>query len=195
MVRMKQTARAVSQEDGFTLPELLMAMTLLIGLLAVMGVGLGVVMRTQPRVAERSAQIQAGRAMTDRITRELREGSQITAPPSPVAPSPTSISFVTFIRTVQCGVSQPPASSATPAIECRVTYACTAGTCMRTEALPDGSNPGAPVRLVDGLRTSEVFGFWPSPGDPRHVTVTLEYPAEGGGEAVTLSDGAALRNG
>lgn len=189
MVRIRSTSRPLAREEGFTLPELLTAMTLLLLLLAVMGVGLAIVMRAQPRVAERSAQVQAGRAMTDRLTRELREGSQVT-----VAVGST-ISFLTYVRTAACGSGDPLASSASPAIQCRVTYTCvTAGTCSRTEAQTDGSNPGPAVTAVEGLRSSQVFGYWPSSTQPRHVSVTLEYPGEGGTEAITLSDGAALRN-
>ena len=188
MIRIKQTVRSLTQEDGYTLPELLSAAVLLVGLLGVMGGLLTVVVRTQPRIAERSAQIQDGRAMIERVTRELREGSGLQAPAA------SSVSFLTFVRTQQCGSATPPSSTAAPAIRCRVTYACTAGSCLRTEALPDGTNPGGAVRVVEGLNSTEVFGYWPSPADPEQVTVTLEYPAAGGGESVTLSDGASLRN-
>ena len=187
MTRIKQTARALSREDGYTLPEFLTASALLIGLLAVMGGMIMVVVRAQPQLAERSAQIQSGRTMIERLTRELREGSGL------VEASGSSLSFLTFVRTQACGSSEPPASSAVPAIQCRVRYTCTAGTCRRTESTPGGPE-GAPVTLVEGLNSpASVFSYMPQLS-PRHVTVTLEYPAEGGGESITLSDGAALRN-
>jgi type II secretory pathway pseudopilin PulG len=190
MRRNEHKARSLRREDGFTLPEFLTAATLLIGLLAVMGATITVIARTQPRIAERSAQIQAGRAMIERVTRELREGTAADLQ----AASSNGLSFLTYVRTPQCGSSQPPTSEATPSIRCRVTYSCTGGICTRTEAPPDGTNPGVPTRLVDGLNTSGVFGYWPSSASPAQVTVTLEYPARGGGESVTLSDGVALRN-
>ena len=164
-----------------------MAAAILIGLLAIMGAGITVIARNQVRIADRSAQIQQGRAMIEGITRELREGSGVQNQTS------SSLSFLTYVRGQQCGGSEPPASDDTPAIQCRVTYACSDGGCTRTEARPDGSGPGPPVRMVDGLRSDAIFTYVPA-GNPGHVTVTLEYPGEDGDETVTLSDGAALRN-
>jgi type II secretory pathway pseudopilin PulG len=178
---MKTTSRSLAREEGFTLPELLMAAALLIGLLAVMAASLTVVAGTQPRIADRSAQIQEGRAMIERLTRELREGSNLQAPTA------SSLSFLTFVRTQTCDDSAPPVSSSTPAIQCQVTYVCTDGTCTRQQGT------GIPVELVDGLRSSQVFSYSPTI-EPNHVTVTLEYPGEDGGESVTFRDGAALRN-
>lgn len=178
----------MAHEHGYTLPELLVAATALIGVLAIMGAGIGLVARNQVRIADRSAQIQEGRAMIEQITRELREGSGVQLPTSS-----TGVSFLTYVRRQQCGASAPPPSAAAPAIQCRVSYACTAGTCMRTEALPDGSQPGPARTMVTGLRSTEVFSYFPAT-DPGYITVTLEYPSDGGQESITLSDGAALRN-
>lgn len=163
-----------------------MASTIFMILIAVMSMVLTVIIRTQPRVAERTAQIQAGRTMIERLTREIREGSEV------VMATPSQFSFVTFVHQQQCG-GPASASPTTPSIECRVTYVCTAGACSRTEALPNGSGPGMPVRMVDGLNTTNVFTYSPA-ASPRYVTVTLEYPSQQGGESITLSDGAALRN-
>jgi hypothetical protein len=180
-------SRSLADERGTTLMELMLASTALIALLAIMGAGIVLVSQNQVRVADRSAQIQRGRAMIEGITRELREGSVVQNPTS------SGLSFLTYVRRQQCGGSQPPTSDATPAIQCRVTYACAGGTCTRTEALPDGSGAGPAVRLVDGLRSNAVFAHTPAV-NPGHVTVTLEYPGKNGDETVTLSDGAALRN-
>ena len=188
MNRIRQRARTISREDGFTLPELLLAAALLIGLMGVMAAMITVVARTQPRIAERSGQIQSGRVMIEQLTRELREGSQLSG-----TQTASTLSFLTFVRRQVCGGTALPTSAATPAIECRVSYTCTAGACTRVEALPSGNQPGPPVRIVEGLNSSEVFGY-SAPTNPGHVTVNLEFPAQEGDEAVTLSDGAALRN-
>jgi hypothetical protein len=124
--------------------------------------------------------------MIERLTREVREGSTVATATA------SEFSFVTFVRAQPCGGTGQP-SETTPAIQCRVTYACSGGTCTRTEALPDGSGGGTPVTLVEGLNTPNVFTYSPAT-IPRYVTVTLEYPARQGGESITLSDGAALRN-
>lgn len=187
MIRTRQNTSALSREDGFTLPELLWAMTILVGLVAIMGSALTLVLRAQPRIAERSTQIQDGRAMIEQFTRELREGSALESPTA------SYVSFLTFVRRQQCGTATESASPAAPAIECRVSYLCADGACSRTEAQPDGSGAGPPFRVVDGLRSDAVFAYTPT-DSPRHVTVTLEYPDDEGGESITLSDGAALRN-
>jgi type II secretory pathway pseudopilin PulG len=178
--------RNLAPEHGFTLTELLIAMTALIGLLAVMGAGISLVARNQVRIADRSAQIQQGRAMIERFTRELREGSDVEDATG------SGLNFLTFVRTPACGTPAPVAPTDT-AIQCRVSYLCTAGRCTRSEGTPEGPG-GTPVTVADGLRdTSAVFSYSP-PTDPGHVGVRLEYPAQDGGESITLSDGAALRN-
>jgi type II secretory pathway pseudopilin PulG len=184
----KLAAALHRREDGYTLPELVMAATALIGLVAIMGAGLTTIARNQVRIADRSAQIQQGRTMIERITRELREGSGVQNPTS------SSLSFLTYVRRQQCGGSESPTSETTPAIQCRVTYTCSSGVCTRAEALPNGSGSGPAVILVEGLRSNSVFTYAPNATNPGHVTVTLEYPGQDGDETVTLSDGAALRN-
>lgn len=184
---MKPIPTSLTEDHGYTLTELLLTATALIGLLAVMGAGITTIARNQVRVADRSAQIQEGRAMIERITRELREGSGVQNP------TPSGLSFLTYVRRQECGGSEPPASDDTAAIQCRVTYACTDGACTRTEARPDGFEPGPTVRLVEGLRSSAIFTYVPA-DNPGYVTVTLEYPGQNGDETVTLSDGATLRN-
>jgi Tfp pilus assembly protein PilW len=187
MDRTGPTPKSLTGEQGYTLVELLVAATALIGLVAIMGAGITIVARNQVRIADRSAQIQQGRAMIERITRELREGSGVQNPTS------SSLNFLTYVRRQQCGGTQPPSSDAAPAIQCRVTYACAGGACTRAEALPDGSGSGPAETMVEGLRSNAVFTHVP-PTNPGHVTATLEYLGDDGEETVTLSDGAALRN-
>jgi type II secretory pathway pseudopilin PulG len=179
-------SRSLAREQGFTFPELLVASTALILLLGIMGAGIALVARNQVQVADRSAQIQQGRVMIERITRELREGSGVQNPTS------TGVSFLTYVRHQTCGGAQLTSESA-PSIQCRVTYSCSGGACTRTEALPDGSGAGPAETQVEGLRSNAVFTHVP-PTNPGHVTVTLEYPADDGEESVTFSDGASLRN-
>jgi len=70
-----RTERRLSSERGFTLVEMLIATTL--GLL-VIGAAVTVFtagIRSQPTIDQRAAQIDQARSMSDRITRELRQGS------------------------------------------------------------------------------------------------------------------------
>jgi type II secretory pathway component PulJ len=169
--------------SGHTLVELLVATSMFLALLAV---GLGVlpmVLRSEPRISERAAHIQQGRALIERLTRELRQGSDVSAATS------TGLTFLTYVRRTGCGNS----AVTEHAIQCRVTYSCQGGTCTRTERNPDGTGTAPPVQLVEGLQ-SALFTYLPGPTLPEYVTVRLAYPAEGGDDAITLEDGANLRN-
>lgn len=163
-------------------------------LLVVLGAGMAllvVAVRNQPRVSDRDFAIQRGRAIQERFARELRQSSLVEDAP---APTSSSITFDTYVRRTQCG--GPPETDPTkPAIACKVTYACAAGACDRTEA-PLAGQPGTTttVELVSGLSSSAVFGYSPDSTNPEYVTMRLVFPAEGGDDAVTLDDGVDLRN-
>jgi len=179
----RHTTRPLGGHSGHTLVELLVAT---FSFLALLGVGLAIlpmVLRSEPRISERAARIQEGRSLIERLTRELRQGSGVQSASS------TSLAFLTYVRRTQCGTS----TVAETAIQCRVTYSCQGGTCTRTERNPDGSGTAGPVQLAAGLQ-SAFFGYAPSALAPEYVSVRLAYPAEGGDDAVTLEDGANLRN-
>lgn len=168
-------------ERGFTLVELLVGMVL--GLIVIGG---GVMMftagiRSQPQVDSQAAAIQQARTSMERMVRELRQGSSV-----PVA-SGSSVAVVTDVDGTTCGTTTP---------ICRVTYTCTAGTCTRVVAHPDGTAPAAAVKVVDGIsNASSVFTYTP-PSETSGATigVTLAFLGENGGNAITLSDAATLRN-
>jgi prepilin-type N-terminal cleavage/methylation domain-containing protein len=175
----------LGRDDGFTLTELLVAMTI-----GVVVLGAGVMMFTaaissQPKASARAAKVQQARTVSERVVRELRQGW--------AAPTATSsqLSILTYVYTTSatCEGGQPSC-----AIPRRVTYTCTAGTCTRVEAEPDGTNAGAATQVVTGLSNAIVFSYSPSSADPGWVGITLEFPADGGDDAITIEDGAALRN-
>jgi len=170
-------------EAGHTLVELLVAASMFLGLLAVGLAVLPMVLRSEPRISERAAGIAEGRVLIERLTRELRQGSDVQAATS------TSLAFLTYVRRTQCGGG----TVTETAIQCRVTYSCQGGTCTRTERNPDGTGTAGPVQLAEGLQ-SALFGYLPNAAAPEYVTVSLAFPAEGGDDAVTLEDGANLRN-
>ncbi len=174
--------RLAREEDGFTLVELLVASVL--GLIVV---GAAVMMftagiKSEPRAASRSAQIQQARTTMERVTRELRQGSSV-----PTATT-SQLSILTWVKSATCG-----GASSTTAIQCQVTYTCT-GACMRTERNPDGTGSGPAEQVVSGLSGSPVFSYTPSAAEPAHVGVTLQFPAGGGEDAISLQDGVTLRN-
>ena len=170
-------------ERGFTLVELLVAMT---AMLVVLGAGyalLQVTLRNEPRISERAASVQEARVLMERISRELRQGYGVdTAQPSQLV-------ILTYVRRTACG-----GSTASSSIPCQVTYTCSSGSCTRTERNPDGSGGAPSVQIVEGLSYSDVFEYLPSAAEPDYVGLRFSFPARGGDDAVTLDDGVALRN-
>ena len=127
-----------SRGGGFTLTELLVSM----------GIGLAVVasgvlvftsaIRAEPKITNRSAQIQQARTVAETVTRELRQGSNATSA------SPSQLQILTFIPKSSCA-----SQTAGVSIRCKVFYSCsTAGACTRQVCPP---NTVTPARLRVGL--------------------------------------------
>jgi len=181
---MRRLSRATvrgRREDGFTLVELMVGTVLA---MIVLGAGVTIFtagIQSQPRVNAQAADIQQARTAMERMVRELRQGSSV-----PTATG-SMVGVVTFVDGTTCGTTTP---------QCRVTYTCTAGNCTRVVARPDGSSPGPAVRVVSGIsNSSSVFTYTPATATSgATVGVTLAFPSETGGNAITLSDAATLRN-
>jgi prepilin-type N-terminal cleavage/methylation domain-containing protein len=177
----------MQDERGFTLVEMLVAMTL--GVVVLGGVIFLMVgaLRSQPRLEKQGTNIQTGRFVLERMTRELRNGivvDQATA---------SSVSFQTYVRHSTCGGTAM-ASSGTAATKCEVTYACSGTSCTRTEAAP-GVYTGTTETVFSGINNStSVFTYEPSTTSPTYVEVTLKLPDPSGSGALTISDAASLRN-
>ena len=179
----RSTGGRARDERGFSLIELLVVVaSMLVLLVAGYGV-LKVTVRSEPRISERAASVQQARVLMERISRELRQGYGIgTAQPS-------QLTIGTYVRRTSCG-----GAAGSSSIPCQVTYTCASGSCTRTERNPDGSGGGPGVQLVAGLGDSNVFEYLPSAADPDYVGLSFSFPAREGDDAVTLGDGAALRN-
>jgi Tfp pilus assembly protein PilW len=171
------------EEAAFTLPELAVAM--MIGIVVLGGAVLVFrgSLQGQTALLQRSFNVEQGRATIDRMVRELHQGSTVTTA------SPNQLTFITYVHGATCGG----AASAT-AIQCQVSYTCTAGSCTRIVRNPDGSGGGTAVQVASGLASSNIFSYSPSPSTPTYVAVTLSFTAQAGQNAVTLDDGAALGN-
>ena len=189
MTRLRRAVlRGLRSEGGFTLAELLVAMMITLIAFAATLVLLQVALKAQPRISERGAAIQQGRAWIERLTRELRQGGTVTG-----SPGSSQLAFMTYVRHSSCG-----ATATGNSIPCLVTYSCSAGTCSRTERNPNGSGTAPAQQMVTGLQSNSVFTYSPSSAAPQYVGVTLRFPAtDNPGEtedAITLTDGVALRN-
>jgi len=182
---MRERARTIrTEERGFTLPELLVATVLGLLVIGAAVTAFTGAIQSQPRVSSQAAAIQQARTTMERITRELRQGSSVPSA------SASQLSIVTYVHSATCG-----GGASNTSISCRVSYSCASGTCTRAEANPDGTSPGPAVQVVTGLSSSNVFVYTPPTSTaPAYVGVTLAFPAKGGTDAITLSDGSALRN-
>jgi len=186
-------------QRGMTLVELMVAMTMTLVAFGAASYLIIVVVHTQPGISDRSFDIQQGRVLEERFTRDLRASYKVEPAPAPTA---STISFDTYVRSTTCG-GDPQTNPAVPAIPCRVTYSCSVGACSRSEG-PPGVGGGTPVQMVSGLASIAVFGTDPTspptspstplPTDPDYITVHLAFPSRGGGGAITLDDGVDLRN-
>jgi len=187
--RMRRRFAGVPGESGLTLTELLIASAMGVVLMAaVMPLLIGA-LRAQPSVSQKSANIQTARWVLERMTRELREGLVIDK-----ASSTSSVSFKTYVRHATCGGTTL-LPSASPSIKCEVTYSCATGTCTRRETAPDVYTGGSLTTIFTGLsNSSNVFSYTPNATAPTYVGVTLAIPNPTGGGALTVSDGASLRN-
>jgi prepilin-type N-terminal cleavage/methylation domain-containing protein len=176
--------RRLAAQEGFTLPELLMAaaLSLLIATAALMM--FSTVLRSQPGLSARDQAIRDGRVVMERVIREIRQGESLDTGAGD-SWSPQTLSFRTYVHSATCGGS---ASSSSTAIVCRVTYACSSGTCTRREADPNTGAQGSAIRLVSGLASSSVFQYQSDP------STECQSPPGVSNEAVSLRDEATLRN-
>jgi hypothetical protein len=140
---------------------------------------------SQARVDSAAASIQDARTTMERMVRELREGSGLVPGTTATA---SSISVVTYVDSTCSGT---PSSSAN---RCSVTYSCSGGICTRRVAQADGTSPGSAVQVIKGLSSSSIFSYSPSAASPQYIAIRLALPTTTGGNAITLTDGAALRN-
>lgn len=181
-----------TDENGFTLVELLVATAVGLVVLGALVTVMTSVLQAQPEQQKRAAQIQDGRVTLERMVRELRQGKPVTETTS----SSTQISVDTYTRS-GCGATGPTPS----ATLCRVSYSCTGAASQATCTRRAGS--GAAETVLTGLASSSVFsyGATTSPSceltsvvTPSLVCLTLAFPAGDGLETVTIEDSAYLRN-
>jgi hypothetical protein len=181
-------SRLRREEAGFTLFELITAITVMVVVLGTAMVLFHVVLRTQPEVSDRNVKIQAAQVSMERIVRDLRQTYAV------VDVSPSQLTVLTYDNRTSCG-----GADLGTARRCRVTYSCTAGTCTRTGREADdttGATAGPAVTTVSGLSSSEVFAATPPGPSPSYISLQFVVPVKEGSteDAITLRDGVALRN-
>lgn len=143
-------------------------------------------MKEQPQISGQAQNVSTARWVLERFTHELRNGVSVSKATA------NEVSFQTYVRHSTCGGSGSLASG-TSAIKCQVTYRCTTTACSRTESAP-GTYTGTPRQVFSGIDNSEVFTYAPNTAKPTFVKITLRMPNPNGTGALTVSDGASLRN-
>jgi prepilin-type N-terminal cleavage/methylation domain-containing protein len=181
--RLDRVIRRAGGQEGFTLPELLMATVLGLLVVGVAATVFTAAVRSQPGLTKRGDAISQARFTMERLTRELRQGTTV------YTATPTQLSLTTYVDSATCG-----GAHSSTAIACRVTYTCATTACTRVEAKPDGTSPGGAVTVVSGLSSGNVFTYWPTIGAARYVRALFIFPGQNGDDAITVSDAAALRN-
>jgi prepilin-type N-terminal cleavage/methylation domain-containing protein len=199
MLSRRQTSAMLRAEAGFTLVELLVASMMGVVLLAVAGSLVISAMKSQPQLSKRANNISEARWVTERLTREIRNGIVVDKA------TPSEVSFRTYVRHSPCGGSATLEASKS-AVKCQVTYTCGTTSCSRTEA-KEGVYTGTPTKIFSGIDSGNVFCYVPSaeedeltcgpaPEDLHTITyigLTLHIPNDSG-PGLTVSDGASLRN-
>lgn len=177
---------AAGREDGFTLIEMLVAMSM--GVVVMGGVLILLIgaMRSQPRLDKQATNVQNARYALERMTRELRNGIVVDKYTN------SSVSFQTYVRHATCGGSTM-AASGVSATKCEVTYTCSGSSCTRTEAAPNVYT-GTATTIFSGINNASSVFTWSPSTSPTYVGVTLKVPDPEGSGALTVSDGASLRN-
>lgn len=176
----------MGREDGFTLIEMLVAMTM--GVIVMGGVLILLIgaMRSQPKLDQQATDIQTARWVLERMTREIRDGIVVDRATA------SSVSFQGYVRHVSCGGTSMLSSTAA-ARKCEITYTCAGESCTRIEADP-GTYTGTATTVLTGLsNTGSVFSYSPAT-EPTYVGVTLKLADSSGSGAFVASDGASLRN-
>jgi prepilin-type N-terminal cleavage/methylation domain-containing protein len=171
------------REAGFTLVELLVAMTLM---LIVLGAGftlLQIVVRSEPAARTANASIQDAQIVSERMARELRMTYAVNSATA------NSLSVNTYLQQSSTCAG---ASGTTPR-QCRVVYTCSGSTCTRTVSEVNGSGAQT-ATIVTGLSSANVFTYTPSSTSPKSIGMTFSLSGQNGDDAITVNDGVALRN-
>lgn len=174
-------------EAGFTLVELLVASAMgVIVMGAVVSLLISAV-RDQPKISKQAQNITTARWVLERMTREIRSGIAVKEATA------SKVAFEGYVRHSPCGAGTVLASTS-PSVICRVTYECSTTACSRREADPS-STLGAAQQIFSGIDSSQVFTYAPlNSANPTYVKITLRLPNPSGPGALTISNGASLRN-
>lgn len=179
--------RRAERQEGFTLIEMLIAMTM--GVVVIGGVMILLIgaLRSQPRLDKQATNIATARYVLERLTHEIRNGIRVDKETA------ASVSYEAYVRHSSCGSTSEPSSTTTASTKCEITYSCSSSSCTRIEASP-GVYTGTATTIITGLSNASGVFTWSPSTSPTYIGVTLKLPDPEGSGALTVSDGASLRN-
>lgn len=183
---MRARLASMREEGGFTLVELLVASAMGVVVMSAVAMLLISAVRDQPRISKQAQNVTTARWVLERMTRELRGGIALKG-----TTTPSKVSFEAYSRHATCGGTTKLASTAAPKA-CLITYECSMTACFRREGA-SLSSPGTPIQIFSGIDSNQVFEAVPA-AKPTYVKATLRLPNPTGTGALTVSDGASLRN-
>ncbi len=178
--------RQVQPQGGFTIVEVLVSSAMGIVVMSAIALLMISAVKGQPKISKQAQNITTARWVLERMTREIRSGAAVKEM------SASTVSFEGYVRHATCGGTGVLASSE-PAKKCRITYECSTTACFRRESEPT-VNGGTPQQIFSGINSSQVFSYEPNETQPTYVRITLRLPNPSGTGALTVSDGASLRN-
>ena len=180
-----------ASDGGFTMIELLVAMTMAIVVTGAAVALMVTALHKQQDVTSRADRIGQARNAIEKLTVDLRQGSEVTVA------GPKAVTLETYCDN-SSGISE----------KCTVAYSCAVeATGASTYRCTRSVNGDTAVISVSELSSPKVFCFVPStvsgnesecgtrkPGtEPTYVGVEVKLASRDGGGA-TLQDGAALHN-
>jgi prepilin-type N-terminal cleavage/methylation domain-containing protein len=185
----------VRREQGFTLVEVLVSISLLAVVLGILMVPIVDSQRIEGRDQNYAFSQQEARTGVESMVAQIRQATAILSQPSQNAVV-FNITLAGQALTVlyECDINQPnsPPNS---------TY----HECVRAQTAQGGNpNPSSGTvvarNLLNGSNTNPVFSFGPDPNAPYYMTATLEVPSSDGSNTygfthpIVLSDGTLMRN-
>lgn len=187
------TGRFTARESGFTLVELMVAMSMAI---VIFGATLDVILvglRDQTEQGQRAQATQLGTAMVERMTRQIREASQATVENAAGNPATTG-------GRLDLQTPVPPSSGGGLSSTQRVVYDCTAASqCTRAQGTVGGVLGTAAPVIGQVANGSTVFSGTNSAGpqatNPTFIELTLDQTLGAPfSNPLELQDGIALRD-
>jgi prepilin-type N-terminal cleavage/methylation domain-containing protein len=187
----RQRIAAARHEDGFTLVEVLVSISLLAVVLGILMVPIVDSQRIETRDENYAYSQQEARTGVESMVAQIRQATAILSQPSDYAVVfNITISGQPLTVLYECDIAQPNS----PYHEC-----------VRAQTA-QGGNPNASSGTVVArnlLNTIPVFKFGPDPNAPYYMTATLEVPSSDGASSnptyalshkIVLSDGTLMRN-